>query len=440
MLGLINDILDLGKIDAQRMTIYRERGRIEEVIAEVCAMTQELLERKGLWLRTELAPDLPEVLMDRTRIRQVLLNLVMNALRFTSQGGVTITADVDGQHLRVSVADTGSGISSEDLPKVFEEFRQAGQRNWQRREGTGLGLAISRRFITLHGGRMSVESALGQGTRFWFTLPLSYADLPSEGLPVKPLPYRQEQPVVVLLSSDPAAEQLVRACLDRYEILPLADGRDLPSVMQRVYPRAVLVESTFSERLPANLPYDAPVVRFALPGAAAVEYRFPEDVRTYLVKPILPVDLLSAVNALGEQAHRLLVVDDDPAMLRFVAQTLRSDTRTWQLETAESGAQAIEILRHTPPDALLLDLELPDVDGYDLLRQLRADGQRLPVIIISAADPPSERRVMPGTVLEVQLQRTLSKDELQITLRDLLEAIPPHYPPRREIRTDSLDA
>ncbi|GAB4536636.1 MAG: hypothetical protein Fur0018_27300 [Anaerolineales bacterium] len=429
LLGLINDILDLGKIDAQRMTIYREQGRIEEVIAEVCAMTRELMERKGLWLHTEIAPGLPEVLMDRTRIRQVLLNLVTNALRFTEQGGVTIAASLEGDHLQVSVADTGSGIPPEDLPKVFDEFRQAGQSNWQRREGTGLGLAISRRFIALHGGRMSVESVAGEGTRFWFTLPLSLVDLPPEDLPARPLPYRQGVPVVVLLSHDPAAQQLVRACLDGYEVLPLPEASDLPDVMRRVYPRAVLMDAGFpAAALPPDLPYDAPLVRFALPGVQADEAALPENVTTYLVKPILPADLLAAVRALGEDVRHLLVVDDDPAMLRFVTQTLRSDERPWVLRTAGDGAGALAMLDEARPDALLLDLELPDMDGHALLARLNARQTVLPVVIISAVERSTTGRGGRDVALDVQLQRTLSKDELRATLRSVLDAIPPHYP------------
>ena len=161
LMGLINDILDLGKIDAHQMSVFRERADLGQVIREVVQMAGSAFRQKELWLKLDLASDLPPAFVDTTRLRQVLLNLLNNSLRFTEQGGVTIQVEpVDG-HLQVLVEDTGSGIAAQDLPKVFDEFRQVGQDSWRRREGAGLGLAISRRFVELMGGEMWVESELG---------------------------------------------------------------------------------------------------------------------------------------------------------------------------------------------------------------------------------------------------------------------------------------
>lgn len=428
LLGLINDILDLGKIDAQRMTIYREKTALGVLVDEVVQMTRETFRQKGLWLRVEMASDLPEVMLDRIRIRQVLLNLLTNALRFTEQGGVTVRVALDEDNLRVSVSDTGHGIATEDLPKVFDVFRQVGEPGWRRREGTGLGLAISRRFIELHGGQMDVQSVPGEGTTFWFTLPLADADLSRPAAAETHAARRKTiQSTVLLLSQDPVAQRLVRSALDGYQVLTLDEPARLVAGIQQHYPRALLLDSRFSlSALPA-LPYDLPVVRFVLSGAHQQGIALPDNVKQYLVKPILPADLLRAVRGLGEHVRRLLVVDDDLAMRRLVAQTLRDESR-YTLRTAAHGAEALRLLSVFQPDALLLDLELPDMDGYALLDALEQSGAAVPVLIISAADPPVSQPQVVLTPLSLSLRRPLAAEELRRILKPLLDGIPPQYP------------
>ncbi len=215
LLGLINDILDMGQIDAQQMTLFREKVSLEHVVQEVTKMAGSAFAQKGLWLRAEFAPDLPQVFIDTTRIRQVLLNLVTNSLRFTETGGVTIHASATDEHLLITVEDTGSGIAPEDVPKVFDEFRQVGQASWRRREGTGLGLSISRRFIELHGGRIWLESEPGRGTRFYFTIPIHETAAPLAETetylqPAHPLYQIRQEQLVLLLSEEDSLETLLQ--------------------------------------------------------------------------------------------------------------------------------------------------------------------------------------------------------------------------------------
>ncbi len=429
LLGLINDILDLGKIDAHHMLLYREESRLEEVIAEVTAMTRPAIEKKGLFLRVEVPDNLPTVFIDRTRIRQVLLNLLTNAMRFTEQGGITLEVTRQAQHIVIAVQDTGHGIAPEDLPKVFHPFRQVGESNWKRREGTGLGLPISRRFVELHGGEMRVESQVGTGTRFWFTLPIMARAIP-ENPAIRPLPGPQERPLFLLCSSDPAARQFIQQAIPECEVIQETEAANLPKLAQQYYPRALLVESTHPQPIP-SMPYDLPILYFHQPGNPPAA-SMPHGIHAYLVKPVLPAHLLAVLET---DMRHLLVVDDDPAMLRFLQQTLRapqpSGSPIRRLTTTQSGAQALEIAAaHPPPDALLLDLELPDMDGWALLEALRAipGWERVPVIVISAADapqaPPDNRR----KVLELHLRRALSSEELGAAMRLLLDHIPPQYP------------
>lgn len=426
LLGLVNDILDLGKIDAQRMTIYREKADLGGLFDEVLLMTQDVFAKKGLWLRAEVADDLPLVMIDRTRIRQVLLNLLTNALRFTEQGGVTLEARLDGDNVRVQVTDTGHGIAPDDLPKVFDVFRQVGEPGWRRREGTGLGLAISRRFIELHGGQMDVRSAPGEGTTFWFTLPVSDADLPQNDAAAAASRCRLEKPrrSALLLSHDPVVQRLMRAALDGFEVISVDEPQALPEAVREHYPWALLMDNRFSPQEIPPLPYDLPIIRFTLSGMAHERTVLPDNVREYLVKPVLRHDLGRAVRALGPDVRRLLIVDDDPAMRRFVEQTLRGEG-TYTLKTADSGQTALQVAAAFQPDALLLDLELPDMSGYDLLAAL---DMTVPVLIISAADPPVSAVQNSDTRLDVYLRRNLSAEELQAVLKPLLMHIQPRYP------------
>jgi len=164
---LIDDILDLSQIEARRMGLQRARASLAEIAEEAAAIVAPRFRARGLALTIDVPAGLPAVPVDPTRIRQVLINLLGNALRFTDVGGVTVTATCAGQELVVTVADTGVGIAAEDLPHVFEEFRQTGSAE-RRRGGSGLGLAVSKRFVEMHGGSMWVESELGRGSAFHF--------------------------------------------------------------------------------------------------------------------------------------------------------------------------------------------------------------------------------------------------------------------------------
>jgi signal transduction histidine kinase/CheY-like chemotaxis protein len=444
LLSLINDILDLGKIDAHSMTLHREITSLDDIIAEVHDMTRPFFIQKGLSLTLQIADDLPQVYLDRTRIRQVFLNLINNALRFTEQGGVTITAHLADDQILVQVIDTGSGIAPEDLPKVFEEFRQVGMVNWQRREGSGLGLAISRRFIQLHGGRIGVESQPGQGTTIHFSLPvlssleseeaLSHASHATQFVQDR----RTGAPPVLLLSGDPLAQREIQALLEDVQVLNADHPDAVQALISRAYPRAVLIDAScwsIEDVQLGEMPYNLPVVAYRLREDAINP---PPGIIRYLIKPIFKQTLVEALGDLGSDAQTILVVDDDSAMIRFITQILRSvepgelPVPDYRLLTAETGAQALEIIKTETLHGLLLDLDLPDISGWDLLAQIRKDEAMtdLPIIVISAADPPQALNGNGREVFTLRMKRLLAPQELGALLNELLARVPPEYPRR----------
>jgi len=446
LLNLINDILDMGQIDSQQMTLYRDRAYIQELVEEVKKMAEPAFAQKGLWLKTKCKTNLPSIFVDSTRIRQVLLNLVNNGLRFTEAGGVTVSVEEKQAFLLVEVGDTGTGIAQADIPKVFEAFRQVGQDSWRRREGTGLGLAISQRFIELHGGEMWLESEIGEGSQFFFTIPI--LDTIQEIEPIvehqrwQGLPRNisdEEEPLALLVTADSLTGRVIQQSLDNFKIVTVENIDDLPEIVAKYYPQAIFVDKSISLedglRL-RDLPYDLPVIGIFLPGMLDGFQSLPENVLDYLVKPVERGNLVQAVQRLGDDISRVLVVDDDPAMVRFVTRALKAadfieeSPAEFQFLTANTGQQALDHLREQPVDAILLDLDLPDINGWEVLAELQGDQNtnNVPVIIISAIDFPQILYTHGRQVFNVMMRRPFSKQEMGAVLNAILENVKPIYP------------
>jgi signal transduction histidine kinase/CheY-like chemotaxis protein len=459
LLRLVNDVLDLGQIEARRMSLFKETVDLAQLVQEVEEMVKPVSARKGLWFRPEIEPDLPCVFIDRTRIRQVLLNLVTNSLRFTEQGGVTVRLQRKRDTILVSVEDTGPGIARAELGKVFEEFQQVGEHgSWRRREGAGLGIPISRRFVQLHGGQMRVESegVPGRGTRFYFTLPIpaDTAFPPSFSSKEMAETRRWEtlkgkaerERMLLILSPDPLAGELIGQYAEDYAVLALDRPEQVHSKMEQLLPNALIVDQTIIKQeevqsILQNLPYTLPVVSFILPKNLDRLGNLPGGVSDYLVKPITRQALAEAVQALGPDVSNLLVVDDDPAMVRFVTLALgdeadgRLSTRKprrngYQFTTAFTGTEALEQLHQQPPDAVLLDLGLPDINGWEVLAQLQQEPElaHLPVIIITANDLPQMLHADRQEMLQISMNRPFSRRELSAMFKCFVETLQPVYP------------
>jgi signal transduction histidine kinase/CheY-like chemotaxis protein len=459
LLRLVNDVLDLGQIEARRMSLFKETVDLAQLVQEVEEMVKPVSARKGLRFRSEIEPDLPCVFIDRTRIRQVLLNLVTNSLRFTEQGGVTVRLQRKRNTILVSVEDTGPGIARADLGKVFEEFQQVGEHgSWRRREGAGLGIPISRRFVQLHGGQMRVESegVPGRGTRFYFTLPIPADTAVPPSFSSKEMAETrrwetlkrkaERERMLLILSPDPLAGELVGQYVEDYAVLVLDRPEQVHSKMEQLLPNALIVDQTIIQQeevqsILQNLPYTLPVVSLILPKNLDRLGNLPGGVSDYLVKPITRQALAEAVQALGPDVSNLLVVDDDPAMVRFVTLALGDEadgrllTRKprrngYQFTTAFTGIEALEQLRQQPPDAVLLDLGLPDINGWEVLAQLQQKPElaHLPVIIITANDLPQMLHADRQEMLQISMNRPFSRRELSAMLKCFVETLQPVYP------------
>jgi CheY-like chemotaxis protein len=389
------------------MALTKERVSVRELVESAAIATRPLFESKDLTLETEVLGDLPPVFCDRTRIREVLLNLLSNAGRFTEQGGVRVRAWQREDDVVVSVADTGPGIADEDQSRLFQPFQQLDGTIRRRYGGTGLGLAISKSFVELHSGEMWIESQQGKGTTFYFSLPIDPPALLSDSAlrwfnPYDPYEERTRplrlQPTavasrLVVVEHGNAMQRLLTRHLDDSEIVPVGSMVEAEEALSQAPAQAVLINATevgdTLSQLSSNaaLPEGVPAMVCSLPGIEQATNAL--GVSGYLVKPISRESLLLALDGLGREVRTVLLVDDEPDALQLFWRMLSSAGRGYRVLRAYDGRQALEIVDGQQPDVILLDLVMPEMDGFEFLslKNQNPAWADIPTILISAQDP-----------------------------------------------------
>lgn len=407
---LVNDVLDLARIEAAQMGLLPEEVDPVLLAEEAVNTARSLVEARGLTLRMECEPDLPRLWVDPTRIRQVLFNLLNNAARFTERGGVTVSVRRLGDAIVFAVADTGVGIAADDLPRLFEEFRQIDATTRRRHEGAGLGLAISKRFVELHGGHIWVESVVGQGSTFSFSLPLqARASAVGGDLAVASAARVSEvntaDRVLLVVTPSPAAGALLARYLRGCRTVVARDLEQGQHLARQLTPQAVILDAaSVTPPMPLDrlgLAWGSPGAWFMscpLPGEEPMRQRLAVD--GYLIKPVSRQGLWDVLRQFGEEIDHILVVDDDRDFVRLMGRLLDNPIRRYQVISAYSGQEGLELLRYRRPDLLLLDLMLPDMSGVEVIERVRATpvGQHLPIVVVSAQDEMNTLETLRGEV------------------------------------------
>lgn len=464
---MVNDVLNLTQIEAGRLVLHRERFELREAIVGAVTAVRPLLEKKGLALTEEIPDDLPLVYCDRTRIQQVILNLVSNAARFTEEGGISIGTIVRESDVVVMVRDTGPGILPEDRERIFEPFTQGSTELWRETGGSGLGLAISRQFIEAHGGRIWLESERGVGTTFYFSLPVSgplAPAAPASRWIVPDWPWRERRTratfgaehyrprVIVQDATGALHEELLRRG-DEVDMVSTPDVAETVAALEACPAHVVIVNAAKTDDLLALVEAvrqqapTTPVLGCTVPpvtaGVAAAR------ATGYLVKPVSRADLLGAVRAAGPAARRVLLVDDDPDVRQLYTRTLQSADPALEITTAASGPEALAQLHDgAMPDVVLLDIFMRGMDGWEVLAALRDEPLTadLPVFLVSAHDPaeklPGSRLLLGALGDEISIPKlltcSLALSRILLSPDGMLDPEPPPTPEAEPAWTESL--
>ncbi len=440
LLSLINDVLDLSKIEAGKMTVYVESFVVKDMLDDVVSTIQPLIAKNQNTLEVRCEGDLGSMRADLTKVRQTLFNLLSNAAKFTEKGVLTVEAHrkLDGGAERIifSVRDTGIGMTQEQLARLFQAFSQADSSTTRKYGGTGLGLAISKKFCLMMGGDIAVTSEAGQGTVFTFWLPAnvvseepaaSTAPTPAAVSPGESV--SSARPVILIVDDDPAVREVMSRSLTKegYDTRVAADGKTGLEMARTIKPSVIVLDIMMPGMdgwaVLSALKSDAELHSIPVILATMIEDKqmgFALGAQEYLTKPVDRERLISVLRKYQGGEGAVLVVEDDVATSEMVQRMLEKEAFT--VRTAGNGRIALEQLAHQRPALILLDLMMPEMDGFEFLQLLRAnpDWQAIPVVVLTAKELTAEdRHALTGKVTKILQKGTLDKDDLLREIRSL---------------------
>ncbi len=446
LLALINDILDLSKIEAGRMELQLETFALAPLIANVVKTIEPLAAKNANRVAVNCDAAIGTLHSDQMRLRQALLNLLSNANKFTDHGTITIDTrqgQEDGHDwVTIAVTDTGIGMTTEQMGRLFQEFSQADASTTRKYGGTGLGLAISKRFCQMMGGDITVESAPGRGSTFTIRLPrmaqsdqalVTEAPREERGRAVHPIGEETEEPLILVVDDDATVRELVERHLERagFAVVTARGGQEGLRLVRELRPAAMTLDIMMPDldgwTVLAAIKGDpelagTPVVLMSIVDQKNRGYAL--GAADYLVKPVDRAKLVETLtNICGAAAGKALLVDDDELVRRSVRQAL--EPIGWQVTEAENGQIAVEAITAARPDVIILDLMMPKMDGFEFLDELRArpDWQNIPVVVITAKDLTDEDRNRLNGGVERIIQKSDRDEMLQQLSREISKCV-----------------
>ncbi|MEM6529599.1 MAG: response regulator, partial [Chloroflexota bacterium] len=485
LLGLINDILDSAKLAAEKMDLQREYFDLNTVLEGVKSIGIGLLKEKPVDIFLKTTSNMPEAYGDEFRTRQVLLNIVSNAAKFTSQGSVTITAytveDIEkGTMLRVDVTDTGIGIDTKDLPILFEAFRQVDSSLTRTVEGTGLGLPIAKSLVELQGGEMVVASELGQGSTFSITIPTipvsvdEQAIIERDGLDVivteavqvnnggEPDPETdtvettnvvvqnngskqkiigpppgvfEQKRQILLIEDNPTMVDQYRRLLQRegFEVQVASHAVFVETMVSGLRPTVVIMDVDFADGAGWDIlknvkdrddTFDIPVIISTMNPDSERAYRL--GAHSYIQRPYTPEDLTQAVLEAEQESNidRILIIDDKPESTRLIEQILEAHGR-YRVFAAHTGPEGIALVARRRPDLIILDLRMPEMDGFAVLEELRSQPETasIPIVVVTGETTLSSDERDKLINLEIIYKTDLNQDNYQMFIDEVRSQI-----------------
>lgn len=402
LLALINDVLDLSKIEAGKMELYVERLSLRQLLVEVESTVAPLIAKRGnrLTVTAEVEPD--EIEIDKTKLRQNLFNLLSNAAKFTENGEIRLCverfAGEDDDWLEFSVTDNGIGMTAEQQAKLFQAFVQVDSSTTRNYGGTGLGLTITQHFVRMMGGSIEVESEAGKGSTFRFRVPATSGTHPAREapLPVEASQGLSSHGTILVIDDEARARKFVSDAVRGagFDVIEAEGGEEGMAKMRRSRPDAIVLDvimpgqdgwSVLREIKSDRSLCDIPVILATVVADREMGLAF--GAADHLIKPIDPQQLVDTLNAVaGDGRHDVLVVDDDPATRELLRRVLTREG--WRVREASDGRRGLEQLKASRPTIMVLDLMMPDMDGFALLEALQAreDLADLPVVVVTSKD------------------------------------------------------
>jgi len=456
LLRLINDILDLAKVESGKMEFHPEKVDLNIVITEVCDILRTLISKKQIELSVNIDPSVTNIFIDQAKLKQVLYNYISNAVKFTNEGGrVNIRVTPEGtEYFRLEVEDNGIGIREEDIPKLFAEFQQLDASMDKKYQGTGLGLALTRRIAEAQDGKVGVKSVFQKGSTFYIILPRTSQIVAKKPSLMPKLTASEETPLpqspqvaditskkltpevsentiiledetsleksttrVLVIEDDPKDSELVVKSLTEagYTVEVAFNGSEALKLCQKKKFNAITLDLLLPDMngwdvlrsLRSKGPnLETPVIVVTVVASKAASFGF--MIQSFLIKPIKAVDLMSALEQSGvsqNQNKTILFIDDDPQMLNLCKQYLKDYGSIILCETVPEGA--LMIAEHKRPDVIVLDLLMPGMDGLEFLRRFRATeyGKKTPVIICTSQDISDVDRTRIKASVEAVIQK-----------------------------------
>ena len=445
LLELINDVLDISKIEAGKMDLYIESFSLDETIEEVQAVAEPLAMKNSNQLVVEKPAELGTIRADATKVRQCLLNLLSNACKFTSEGVVKLAISRNDGVITFEVSDTGIGMTKEQMAKLFRAFQQADSSTTRKFGGTGLGLAISRHFSQLMNGDITVSSEPGKGTKFTMRIPAEVIPRSVEGQakPAEPTKADQElakvaeslpasAAVVLVIDDDPVVADLLRRTLvkDGYRVEYAENGEKGLQLARQLRPDAITLDVMMPGmdgwQVMTHLKSDPelrdiPVILLSIVNDRKTGFAL--GATDYLTKPFDRERLIAVLGRIssGRGSRQALVVDDLPENRELLRRALEGDG--WMVEEAVNGREALDRIEQRRPDVILLDLMMPEMDGITFVERLRASerNRSIPVLVVTAKEiTPVDRQRLSGGVQAIMQSGSMDVSELVSQTRALL--------------------
>ncbi len=427
LLNLINEVLDLSKIEAGKMELYLEEFQLNSLIDEVVSTVQPLMEKNENALLVNVEQDIPIVRLDLTKVRQILFNLISNASKFTQKGTITLTAgtvpasDDSDAKIILKVSDTGIGLTEEQVAKLFKEFSQADSSTTRKYGGTGLGLAITKRFLDMMHGSIDVESVPDKGTTFTVKLPQIIENIEGKTVPVKVLAENGRAHVptntaVLVVDDDPSVRDLLLRYLSKegYLVECVASGDEGLKRAKEILPMAIILDvmmphkdgwAVLQEIKSDPALKSIPVVMYTMVDEK--NFGLAIGASDYLIKPVSKEKILQVLEKYKQRTPRkyILIVDDDPDLLDLASRAI--EKAGWNVRTAENGKSALSVLESELPSIIFLDLMMPVMDGFEFLAvfQSREEWRHIPIVVITSKDLMAEERQQLNGIVKKVIQK-----------------------------------